>query len=289
MAKAERDMYVGKNGISHLASSRKGQLHKVFDDKGADDMVKAGRKMGLSESTIRTCLNRWGGAAKAKSTLGAAPKVERKAMPKAINGVPAELEGFNVDFRYRGREQAEQALHGIADRNSMMPECFNVGERGGKYGVVPRHKDPDFKPPEFVVGMRVANMTWPTLHGLGTIEAISHDGIVVKWDDGVRSNSSGFYLEPQRDTPKPGPKKKAQPKHEPEVEAAKAKKVSDVTDISMAELNMAEPPKKVRGKSTKPKKSKKLPKQKKAGDPGPALLGKMLGEAVFGKKAAKKK
>lgn len=51
----------------HREGSRKEEIHKVFDDKGVDAALKAAEKKGLSTSTARNWVYRWGG------------KIERKA------------------------------------------------------------------------------------------------------------------------------------------------------------------------------------------------------------------
>lgn len=43
----------------HRPGSRKGTVHEVFDTKGADAAMKAGRSRRLKESTVRVWMSQW--------------------------------------------------------------------------------------------------------------------------------------------------------------------------------------------------------------------------------------
>jgi hypothetical protein len=43
----------------HKAGSRKGQVHDVFNQKGSDEAVTVGVKLGLKEGTVRSWVKEW--------------------------------------------------------------------------------------------------------------------------------------------------------------------------------------------------------------------------------------
>ena len=57
----------GKKGDGykgHRAGSNKEQVHKVYDEKGAEAAIKLASKLGLSEGTPKSWISSWGGATK---------------------------------------------------------------------------------------------------------------------------------------------------------------------------------------------------------------------------------
>lgn len=63
----------GSGYKGHREGSRKEEIHKVFDDKGVDAALKAAEKKGLSTSTARNWIYRWGGKMERK------PKAQKAA------------------------------------------------------------------------------------------------------------------------------------------------------------------------------------------------------------------
>jgi len=73
---------------SHKPGSRKGEVHRVFDAKGADAATELGLKLKLKPGTLRSWFGTWSrgkAAAKAKSAKKTAPKKGSAPAKKSVS------------------------------------------------------------------------------------------------------------------------------------------------------------------------------------------------------------
>jgi hypothetical protein len=88
---------------NHMAGSRKGVIHELFDKEGMEVAWTRGRKMGLKESSLRSWFARWGGgkkpAPKVSKPATAKPEVKPKAAkkPAKVAKVKAEAPAAKPD------------------------------------------------------------------------------------------------------------------------------------------------------------------------------------------------
>jgi hypothetical protein len=155
-AMTEPNVYKG-----HKAGSRKGEVHRVFDQKGADEAMKYGVDKGLKPGTIKSWMGYWsGGRIKVKvpkvETNGA--KVHEQPKPKA-SAADEYLASLLV---HATRAKAESVREGIAKRAGTDVKAFHILEQDGKFGVVPAHYKkggpiPKFEDGDYVMDTIVPN------------------------------------------------------------------------------------------------------------------------------------
>jgi hypothetical protein len=83
-AKVDKAGYKG-----HRPGSRKGVIHELFDEQGAEVAWTRGLKLKLKEATLRTWFSRWGESpakVKAKPVAKAKPKPATK--PRVVKAKP---------------------------------------------------------------------------------------------------------------------------------------------------------------------------------------------------------
>ena len=68
---------------NHQAGSRKGDVHRLYDEKGADAAIAYALKNKLKESTARTWIGSWRRSEGKKPTLKVVPATKAKEKPNA--------------------------------------------------------------------------------------------------------------------------------------------------------------------------------------------------------------
>lgn len=152
--------------------SRKAVVFDAFHAGGLESAYKVAAKLKLKSGTVKTWAAKWG---RTSSEVSA-----RKP------GSPIEP---HYDYDTQGR--AESAMKMRAKHSGMEPDVFSVKERGGKFGIVPAHLDPDRKPGTFKKGDTVRDRT--ILQNVGTVINAGPEVCEVKFQIGTR-NIPNYYL-----------------------------------------------------------------------------------------------
>jgi hypothetical protein len=81
---------------NHMAGSRKGTIHQLYDEEGVEVAWTRGLKMKLKESSLRSWFARWGGgkkpAPKGSKPVAVKPEVKPKAVKKSAKVAKVKAE-----------------------------------------------------------------------------------------------------------------------------------------------------------------------------------------------------
>jgi antitoxin VapB len=87
----------------HRAGSRKGDVHRAFDEEGEEAALRLARKFRLKESSVRTWMSKWRNPAGARNSDSETAKVFKQGNSQAVR-LPKEfrLTGDRVRVRREG-------------------------------------------------------------------------------------------------------------------------------------------------------------------------------------------
>lgn len=162
------DVYKG-----HKPGSRKGEVHRIFDQKGVEEAMKYGVAKGLKEGTIKSWIGVWSGGKVRVKLNGATTSVKQASVPPVVNDIFASL------FTHASRAAAEKAREGICKRAGTSAKAYHILEQSGKFAVVPAHYKPGGPIPQFQDGDWVMDTIVP--NSLGQVKGAGPEQSMVKY------------------------------------------------------------------------------------------------------------